>query len=374
MPARVPGAAGSATAGARPDGRRPDRPRHGDRRAARHDRGDRPDHGRGHHPVPRRARRALVGRRARPDQRHRPGDDGGASRPPPALRRRALGRAQLGTVWRFTALGGLAGGLAAAPLLSPSGPPAAAVAASLAAFATLALAARLPRARDEAAPRAAAVTWLCGVALAAATLGIGIGSARTDGDRRRRPAARPGCARWSFAATSRRRSAALRRRGRGPRPDAGGTAAGRGARARPGPRDRAGGRGARRRPPAGRLAARLPDPARDRRRPRRDTDRAAPRPRARGSPALLDGVRTRAEAALCDGHAGARPRACCAASSSARTTASTRTRSTTSSAPGLAHLLAVSGQNVVLLAILAAAALAALGVCAPDRGSSGSSS
>ena len=41
-----------------------------------------------HHRVPRRARRALVGRRARPDQRDRPGDDGGAARPAPALTRR----------------------------------------------------------------------------------------------------------------------------------------------------------------------------------------------------------------------------------------------------------------------------------------------
>ena len=61
----------------------------------------------------------------------------------------------------------------------------------------------------------------------------------------------------------------------------------------------------------------------------------------------------------------------CAASCSARTTASTRARSTTFKRSGLAHLLAVSGQNIVLLSrCWRRALLAARSACRCARGSS----
>ena len=63
---------------------------HRDRGRTRHDRRDRPGHRRRHHRIPRRTRRPLLGRSARPDLRDRPGDDGSAARTPRALRQRAL--------------------------------------------------------------------------------------------------------------------------------------------------------------------------------------------------------------------------------------------------------------------------------------------
>jgi competence protein ComEC len=81
---------------------------------------------------------------------------------------------ELGGAWRFAALGGLCVGLAVAPFLKASaGGPELAV-AGLSAAAALAFV--VPRQ----ATRPAAVTWLCLLALAFATAGTGIGIARSD--------------------------------------------------------------------------------------------------------------------------------------------------------------------------------------------------
>ena len=96
----------------------------------------------------------------------------------------------------------------------------------------------------------------------------------------------------------------------------------------------------------------------------RESDRAhrpaprRPRRRARRESA------TRAESALGRGTSPGAGRRSRAASSSARTTASTERTIDDFKRSGLAHLLAVSGQNVVLLALLAAPLLALLGVAA----------
>ena len=60
----------------------------------------------------------VVGRPARPDRRHRPGDDGRPARPAPAVAGLRHGsRERGGIAWRFAVLGGAAAGLA----LSPAG-------------------------------------------------------------------------------------------------------------------------------------------------------------------------------------------------------------------------------------------------------------
>ena len=314
----------------------------------------------GHHRVPRRARRPLLGRRARPDQRHRPGDDGGAARPPPALRP-ALGRAQLGTVWRFAALGGLAGGLAAAPLLAPSRPPAAAVAASLAALTALASSPPgFPGARRGRATRRGSRLALRGrprLRDARNRDRIGPDSLRSTPAPCGSAGAREAVVRGYVTAVPRRSAGEVAVRvqtpaGRllveAPEPvpdlEIGQAIEARGVARAPGDWQRA-----------------YLTPARDRRRPRRDTDRAARKAAASGISGLLDGVRTRAEAALSTG----------TPERSREPAARLRPRPGRPHRPhtvddfkrsGLAHLLAVSGQNVVLLAILAAAVFAALGV------------
>ena len=84
--------------------------------------------------------------------------------------------------------------------------------------------------------------------------------------------------------------------------------------------------------------------------------RARPASAAAGSPGVVDAVRRRAEAGL--GARPARRRGGAAARHGARPGRAARrtTCATTSSAPGLAHVLAVSGQNVMLLATLVLAA------------------
>ena len=103
--------------------------------------------------------------------------------------------------------------------------------------------------------------------------------------------------------------------------------------------------GATQRPRRDRRDARRPDRRAARRRPRRARRRSA-RGRARA------GERPRARP---------RPR-CCAAWCSARTSGSTQDVKDDFQASGLAHILAVSGQNVMLLAILVLGACALVGV------------
>ena len=330
---------------------RADQPRHGDRRAARHDRGHRPgDRGR-HHRLPRRARRALLGRRARPDQRDRPGDDGGAARPAAALD----ARRDSGSPGASRRSAGLGAGLGAAPLIGARRGGVSLLVAGAAAAVGLA----------AAAPRAAAP----GAEIAASP----------------RPPSAPGSA-WS---PSRRPSRA---------PDSGG-AADRGDRRRRAravarqpcdrarlrrPRSRAASDGTvdvRVETPEGRLLVEAPEPVAD-----LDigaaveatgTIRAADRVRARlsrpgsGSRRVLDtreiaparcaarrldraprpGPRTGAGGAQRRHAAGIRG-APARLRARRRTTASTAITVDAFKRSGLAHLLAVCGQNVVLLAIL----------------------
>jgi competence protein ComEC len=81
---------------------------------------------------------------------------------------------ELGAAWRFAALGGVCAGLAVAPFLRASADATELAVAGLSAAA--ALASVVPRQ----ATRPAAVTWLCLLALAFATAGIGVGVARVD--------------------------------------------------------------------------------------------------------------------------------------------------------------------------------------------------
>ena len=315
----------------------------------------------GHHRVPRRARRALLGRGARPDQRHRPGDDGGAARPPAALRP-APGRAQLGAL----ALRGPRrprGGLAAAPLLAPSGPPTA-VAASLAALAALA-ARRRPasRARDAAAAARRGVAWLCGVALALRGARHRVGR---PGSTRSTPApcelggAREAVVRGYVTAVPRRSAGEVAVRVETPAgrllveaPGAGpGLAIGRGSR-----------RAGVARPPGDwqRGYLRRLGIAR---RPRREADRAARAPPRRESPALLDGVRDPRRGGARDGHARARREPAARLRPRPGRPHRRRTRSTTSSAPASPTCSRSPVRTSSCSRVLAAPVLALLGLSA----------
>ena len=114
----------------------------------------------------------------------------------------------------------------------------------------------------------------------------------------------------------------------------------------------------------------LPAPPRRRTRPWRSTSLVGDRPRAAaGWPGALDAVRERAARGLGAGLRRPRRR-CCAAWCSARTRRSARTVRTDFQRSGLAHLLAVSGQNVLLLCTLVLALGALCGAPAARRGSS----
>ena len=147
----------------------------------------------GHPRVPRRARRARLGRRSRPDQRHRAGDDGGAARRPPALSARiAPALPAAGLAWRFGALAGIACGLAASPLgRAPARGRCDRDRRRWPRSRSLAVVAPRARARPRAIRLSAAErVWLACIAGSAAACGIGLGGERLARDRRRR--ARPG--------------------------------------------------------------------------------------------------------------------------------------------------------------------------------------
>ena len=127
VPGRADGpggvAVGAAARGLRDRGA--DQPRDGDRRGARHDRGDRSGHRPGHRRLPRSARGRLVGRRARSDRWHRAGDHGRPPRPAPALSlatRKRLGASPFWVarqpVWRFRRSCPSGSGLAALVLVA----------------------------------------------------------------------------------------------------------------------------------------------------------------------------------------------------------------------------------------------------------------
>ena len=103
---------------------------------------------------------------------------------------------------------------------------------------------------------------------------------------------------------------------------------------------------------AARQVRRLPGVAAARMRRWRSTGCARPARGGAGSPGRSTAVRRRAEVGLARGLPRARRR-CCAAWCSARTSGCRTTVRTDFQRSGLAHLLAVSGQNVVLLAMLA---------------------
>jgi competence protein ComEC len=260
----------------------------------------------------------------------------------------------LGLAWRFAALGGATAGLALSPLVpgAPAGgPPLAAAGVALVLLA-------LVRPRGAPGLRAAGA-WLAALAVATAAAGLAVGSARLaaiDAGALDLPAGREVVVRGFVASV---------------------------------PTRSAGEVAVRVETPEGRLEVRAPEPVGDlpvgsavrasgtirepadweRARPARlgvravlasDTiERAAGR--RGGITGALDGVRSRAEAALGEGTTAD------AASLLRGFVLGQDDRIDEATvdefeASGLAHLLAVSGQNVVLLAVLAAVVLAALGV------------
>ena len=267
---------------------------------------------------------------------------------------RGVSAARLGIAWRFAALGGATTGLAASPLVPRTGGGGALIAAAALAVALLIVA----RPREPARLGPAAV-WLAALALALTTAGLAAGSARLAaidaGALDPAPAARSSAR--GFVTSVPTRSA--------------------------------GEVSVRVETPDGRLEVRAPEPVADlavgsavravgRLREPGDWERARLArlgiravlateeietvPGARtGITGVLDGVRARAEAALGEG-TGADEASLLRGFVLGQDDRIDEATVDEFKASGLAHLLAVSGQNVVLLAVLAAALLAVLDV------------
>ncbi len=333
--------------GDRPGRRGADQPGLGRSGRPRDHRGDRAGHGRGHPRLPRRARRRLLDRAARRDPGDRPDDDRGAERPAPAVTRAA-------GWWRHLALAGLVAGLLASPHLAA---PAGWAPALLVAAAALAWLGRL-------APGGRSAGALLGVRLLAisalgAVLGLGVGGARVeaiDAGALTAPTGAPVTVAGYVDAVPRRAFGEVRVPLE--TPDGRVMVVGR----EPiGPL------------PVGRLLSvegrlRHPDPFRRGELERLgialelEADRIELEPGGRGGAAgIVDGIRARAEEALGSGmgeESSALARGFVLGQDDLIDPA-TREAFKRS---GLAHLLAVSGQNVMLLAILAGVLLGVAGV------------
>ena len=337
------GPGGSVVTGSRGFRGRADQPRHGDRRAARHDRWHRARDRAADRRVPRQPRRPLLGRSARPDLRHRTGHDGGPEGASAALTVPVPGGTRLAAL----AAGGC--GLALSALVPVAPPSGSAIAAGLAAGLALVPARRSPP-----------LARLALVGLAASLIGLHVGAARLRSIDAGAFVGRPGAhvaAEGNVIAVPRRSAGEVR--------VPIGTAAGRLLAVAQEPvadlrvgETRAGEGGSR---PAASLARAGAAAPGNRAHPQ-GSRRSSPRGGRRGGLlGRLDAIRDRAETAL---GAGMPSREAALARGFVLGQDDRIDPATVDDfrRSGLSHLLAVSGQNVMLLILLASPLLALLGI------------